>query len=393
MNKAILNSDVQRFINENLNSDLPVLSLSKSPFASVSPGELAEQIDSKKRCENKLPLWFRSEGIYYPPKLAIEQASSEMAARYKADLISGDHIIDLTGGFGVDTYCFALKAKQVTHCELNKELSEISEYNSGILGARINYLNMDGMKYLRSAKETFSTIYIDPSRRVDSRKVFKLRDCEPDVSANLQVLLEHSSRILIKTAPLLDIQSTLNELKQVSEVHIISIRNDCKELLYLIDRQFTGNEPLITCALLAEDKGLRYSFKLSEEKAFRIEVYSEPLAFIYEPDVALLKAGCFKLITRDFGLKKIHQHTHLYTSETLSKSFPGRKFKLIQAWNYGRFVKENQIKKSNIICRNFPLGPEDLKKKLKIRDGGTEYLLFCTGRNKELMVLNCERIP
>ena len=393
MNKAILNSDVQRFINENLNSDLPVISLRTSPFATVSSGELAEQIDSKKRCENKLPLWFRSEDIYYPPKLAIEQASSEIAARYKADLIPGDRIIDLTGGFGVDSYFFALKAKLVIHCELNKELSEISEYNSGILGVRINYLNVDGMEYLRSAKETFSAIYIDPSRRVDSRKVFKLRDCEPDVCTNLQVLLDHSSRILIKTAPLLDIQSTLNELKQVSEVHIVSIRNDCKELLYLIDRQFSGNEPLITCALLAEDIMSQYSFKLSEEKTFRIEVYSEPLAFIYEPDVALLKAGCFKLITRDFGLKKIHQHTHLYTSETISKSFPGRKFKLIQAWNYGRFIKENKIKQSNIICRNFPLSPEDLKKKLKIRDGGKEYLLFCTGRNKELMVLNCERIP
>lgn len=390
MNKGILNSDVQKFITNNLKSDIPRLSLKKSPFPSVSSGELAQQTDSKKRCEYKLPLWFMTEGIYYPPKLAIEQASSELAAKYKAELIQGDEIIDLTGGFGVDTLFFALKAKSVTHCELNKELSEISEYNSRILGVDINYINSNGLNYLNKSNKTFSTIYIDPSRRVESKKVFMLKDCEPDIISNLQLLKDHSSCILIKTAPLLDIQSIIKELKQVSAIHVISIKNECKELLLLIDNKQASDDPVITCALLGDNEKT-YSFRLSEEKTFQITDYTEPLKYIYEPDAALLKAGCFKLITRDFRINKIHQHTHLYTSRELQNSFPGRKFILKKTWNYGNFIKEHQFKNANIICRNFSLSPEELKKKLKINDGGEEYLLFCTGLKDERLVLNCER--
>lgn len=391
MNREILNIDIQQFINVNLNADIPGLILRKSPFPGVSSKELAEQIDSKKRCQYKLPLWFGTEFIYYPQKLAIEQASSEIAAKYKAELIQGDEIIDLTGGFGVDTLFFAMKAKSVTHCELNKELSEISEHNSRILGVDINYVNSNGLDYLSTSNKIFSTIYIDPSRRVDSKKVFMLKDCEPDIISNLQLLKEHSSRILIKTAPLLDIQSIIRELIQVSAIHVISLKNECKELLVLIDKKQMTEDPLITCALLGDDEN-SYCFRLSEEREFQITEYSEPLKYIYEPDAALLKAGCFKLITRDFRMNKIHQHTHLYTSGELQNSFPGRKFKLKKAWNYGKFIKEHQFNKANIICRNFSLSPEELRKKLKISDGGNEYLLFCTGLKDERMVLNCERV-
>lgn len=391
MNKRILHSDVQKFINEHLQDDIPRLILKKSPFDELSSKELAEQVDSKKRCEFKLPLWFNSEGIYYPTKLSIEQASSETAAKYKAELIQGDEIIDLTGGFGVDCLFFALKADSVSHCELNKELSEISKYNSEVLGVKVDYINSEGIEYLRSSNKKFSTIYIDPSRRVESKKVFLLKDCEPDVVSNLELLKEHSNNILIKTAPLLDLQSAIRELKNVSEIHVISIKNECKELLILINDLQTSEDPLITCAIIGDQEN-RYSFKLSEEKNYTISAYSEPLNYIYEPDTALLKAGCFKLITRDFEVIKLHQHTHLYTSNELKKSFPGRKFKVKRVWNFGQFSKEQEIKKANIICRNFGLSPEELKKKLKIKDGGDEYLLFCTGLNDQLLVINCERI-
>lgn len=391
MNKDLLNIEVQNFIWDNLNSDIPALSLKKSPFPTVGSKELAEQADSKKRCEHKLPLWFQTSGIYYPPKLAIEQASSELAAIYKSNLILGDDVIDLTGGFGVDTCFFAKKAKNVTHCELNAELSEISKYNSEVLGIRINYQRVDGMEYLHSTTNNYNTIYIDPSRRVNSKKVFLLKDCEPDIIINLQILRSRSELLMIKTAPLLDIHSTINELKEVSSVHIVSIKNECKELLYLIDNKNCGNDPIIICALIGADETTTYSFRTSEERNFEITEYSDPLDFIYLPDVALLKAGCFKLITRDFGVHKIQQHTHLYTSDSLNTLFPGRKFRLKKAWKYGPFIKEQNFKKANIICRNFPISPENLKKKLKISDGGEEYLLFCTNKKNELIVLNCLR--
>lgn len=392
MNKAILNTDVQDFISANLNTETHSVSLAKSPFASVSSKELAEQIDGKKRCEHKLSLWFQTGGIYYPQKLAIEQSSSEIAARYKSNLIRGDEIIDLTGGFGVDTFFFALTAKHVTHCELSRELSDISSYNSEILGVKINYMNTDGLEFIKSSDKKFSTIYIDPSRRINSKKVFLLKDCEPDIIGNMKPLLEHSPFLMIKAAPMLDIHLAINELKQVSEVHIISIKNECKELLWLVDSAYVDMEPLIICATINEGETAKYSFRYSEEKAYQIPEYSRPVNFIYEPDVALLKAGCFKLITRDFNLKKISQHTHLYTSDMLNNSFLGRKFKLTQSWNYGSFIKENTFRKANIICRNFPLSPEKLKKKLKINDGGEEYLLFCRGSNDELLVLHCVRL-
>jgi len=391
VNKNLLNIEVQNFINDNLNADIPSLSLKKSPFPFISSGELAEQIDSKKRSEHKLPLWFNTPDIYYPTKLSIEQASSEIAARYKANLILGGDIIDLTGGFGVDACFFAKKAKNVTHCELNKELSDISEHNSGVLGIKINHQALDGIEYLSSVNKIYDTIYVDPSRRINSKKVFLLKDCEPDIIRNLALLRNKSAFLMIKTAPLLDIQSTISELKEVSSIHIISIRNECKEVLYLIDRQNCGNDPLIICAMINAEEISTYSFKPSEEKNFIISEYSEPLNFIYAPDVAILKAGCFKLITRDFSIHKIQQHTHLYTSYELINSFPGKKFKLLWTWNYGDFIKEQSFKKANIICRNFPLSPENLKTKLKISDGGEEYLLFCKNKNKVLIVLHCRR--
>ena len=392
MNKAILNKDVQEFIQRNINTDITRISLSKSPFLEVSSKELAEQIDGKRRCENKLPLWFNTDNIYYPQKLAIEQCSSQAAAKYKSSLLLGNHIIDLTGGFGVDTYFFSKKAKHVIHCEINKELSDISRHNSTVLGANINYVSTDGIEYLKASSKAYDTIYVDPSRRISSRKVFFLKDCEPEVVSNRDLLLKKSSRLVIKTAPLLDIQSTIKELQQVTQVHIISIKNECKEILYVIDEAFSETDPLILCIVLTDAENLTFRFRLSEEKEFYLDKYSIPLNYLYEPDVALLKAGCFKLITEKFDLKKLHQHTHLYTSEDLINNFIGRKFKIINTWDYGTFLKEQRFTKSNIICRNFPLDPENIRKKLKIKDGGEEYLLFCTGSKNELLVIYCQRI-
>ncbi len=393
MNPAILHPDVQKFIADNLQTDITRLLFSKSPFPGITIRELAEQIDSKKRCEKKLPLWYSTPGIYYPPKLAIEQSSSQAAALYKSNLIKGNTCIDLSGGFGADSFFLSQKTDYLTHCELNESLSEISKHNANILGAHnINFFCGDGMDYsLHSAKQ-FDTIYADPSRRVNDQKVFKLKDCEPDIAGNLHLLLKKASRIIIKTAPLLDIQAGLQELRQVSELHIISVKNDCKELLWLIDRDFTGTEPQLVCTAIDDDKTQQYSFKLSEEKSCIIAGYSDPMEYIYEPDVALLKAGCFKTITTAFGLMKLHRHTHLYTSENLNTDFTGRIFRLIECLDYRVFINKNSMKQANVICRNFPLGAEEVKKKHRIKDGGFDYLLFTTGSKNQMLVLHCQRL-
>lgn len=177
MNISILNTEIQDFISKNLKTDTTRLLLAKDIFTQVTNKELAGQIESKNACEKKLPSWFSAKGIYYPQKLSIEQASSETAAQYKSGLIKGDNCADLTGGFGVDSIYFSKISRQVTHCELNEELSAISKHNAEVLGIKnIKFINGDGLDYLLQSSIKFDTIYIDPSRRIQSQKVFKLQD-------------------------------------------------------------------------------------------------------------------------------------------------------------------------------------------------------------------------
>lgn len=392
MNPEILHNTVQKFINEHLDEDITRILLKKSPFENISTKELAEQIESKKRSEKKLPLWYNTEKVYYPPKLAVEQASSELTANYKSNLVKADTLIDLTGGFGVDSYYFSRKVKQVTHCEQNIELSDIAEYNSTLFGAdNIHFINQNSLNYLKNTGESFDVIFIDPSRRVKTKKVFLLKDCEPDVISNSDLLLSKANRIILKTSPLLDIQSGLNELRHVSEIHVISVKNDCKELLWVIDRDFEG-EPEVNCAAINGSNTQTFSFKLSMERSLVLKSYSIPLNYIYEPDVSLLKSGCFKLITERFGVIKLHPNTHLYTSPEPKEDFIGRKFKVISCTGYKNFSKSSSLNKANIITRNFPLFPEEIKKKHRIQDGGLNYLLFTTGPSNNLLVIHAQRV-
>jgi 16S rRNA G966 N2-methylase RsmD len=339
-----------------------------------------------------LPLWYKTAKVYYPSKQAIEQASSELTANYKSNLVSADKLIDLTGGFGVDSYFFSKKIKHVIHCEQNIELSGIASYNSELFGAyNIQFIKQDSLDYLKNINEFFDIIFIDPSRRIKTKKVFLLKDCEPDVIRNSTLLLSKANRIIIKTSPLLDIQSGLRELKHVSEIHVISIKNDCKELLWIIDRNFE-DEPNMHCAAISESGMQTFSFKLSMERSLILKSYSVPLDYVYEPDVALLKSGCFKLIAEKFGIKKLHPNTHLYTSSELKEDFIGRKFRVISCMPYKNFSKNNSLDKANIISRNFPLSPEEIKKKHHVRDGSLNYLLFTTGLSNQLLVIHTERV-
>jgi precorrin-6B methylase 2 len=391
LNFNILHNDVQTYIEENLYGDINRILLRKSPFTDVSSRELAEQIDSKRRCEKKLPLWFSTPGIYYPPKLSIEQASSETTARFKSGVVTGKTLLDVTGGFGVDSYYFQKAGMKVTHSEINSELSDIVRHNAKVLGTPdITFYKGNGLNLLDSGK-TFDTIFIDPSRRVAMQKVFQLKDCEPDVPGNIDKLLSASRRLVIKTSPLLDLQAGMKELKNITGIYVISIKNDCKELLWILDADATASEPEVICRIFNEEE-LEYRFKISEERSFHLNRFSEPQKFLYEPDVALLKAGCFKLICRDFGTDKLQLNSHLYTSETLNETFPGRKFRIMEWGEYKKFMKENKTGKANIISRNFPLSAPEIKKKHRIADGGDDFLIFTTGPAGQLLAIMCRKV-
>ena len=375
-----------------MEADINRILLGKSNFPDVNTRELAEQIDSRKRCEKKLPLWFQTEGIYYSPKVSVEQSSSEITANFKAGLAIGESLIDLTGGFGVDCFYFQKNGFLVTHCEINEELSEISGHNAKILGDnKTSFYAGDGLNLL-GKNQFYDTIYVDPSRRINTRKVFRLQDCEPNVPAKLANFKNKSARIIIKTSPLLDIQAGLNELGNVNQIYILSIKNDCKELLWIIDPENPATDTEVICHTFNNQIEREYRFRLSEERNFILSNFSDPLNFIYEPDVALMKSGSFKLISRDFKVLKLHQNSHLYTSDYVQEGFPGRTFKVDQHWDYKAFSKIKNIYKANVISRNFPLNPQQIKQKHTINDGGDCFLIFTTGSSGQLIVIQCRKV-
>jgi hypothetical protein len=374
MNEEILNPEVQDYINAHLNDDVNKIALGKSGFEKVTSAELAGQIAAKKKSIYKLPTWIKQSFIYFPPLLSIEQCSSEPTASYKANLAIGNTLIDLTAGFGVDSYFFSKKLNVVQSCEINLELAEIAAHNAKILNANnINYAAVDGIAFLNRPDSFFDTIYIDPARRNQHQKVFKLKDCTPDVTIHLDLFLAKAKRILIKTAPLLDISAGLSELRNVSEIHIVSVKNECKELIWVIDRE-GYNEPKIVCtAINNTSKTTIIPFNQLQTKAtFNEQSLS---GYLYEPDVALLKSGAFNWIGEKYGLKKLHAQSQLYISETLKPEFIGRIFKIETILNVNELKKDKNLI-GNVIVRNFPEKAENLVKKYNIKPSHDEFIVF-----------------
>lgn len=361
--------------------------MGKSPFTGVEATELANQIAAKKKCLRKLPAWYHQDSIYYPPLLSIEQSSSEITAQYKARLATGTSLIDLTGGFGVDSLYFAKSIPAVTHCEINIELSEIAAHNAHIFDQRnLHFLAGNGLEYLRDATETFDTIYIDPARRNTTGKVFMLKDCTPNVVEYLDLLLQKSSRIIIKTAPLLDISAGLKELKNVTEVHIVSVKNECRELLWIVENEATAR-PKIICVTLNE-KEKQFNFFKGEEEAAEIPIPGGSLSeFLYEPDAALLKSGAFNLIAKTYGLKKLDKQTQLYTSDTFNALFPGRIFRINRMISSGELKKEKQLI-GNVIVRNYRDKAENLVRKYKIKPDKHQFLIFTQSKEEGYIVID-----
>ncbi len=392
MNSAILDPDVQNYINQNLKTDPTVLILKGVSFTEVSVTEVVEQIEAKSRCEKKLPTWFNQPNIYYPNKLNIEQTSSEATAEYKSRLISGETLIDLTGGFGVDAYYFGKVFKQVTHCELNADLSTIVKHNfEKFKVSNINIIAEDGISFLQNSAENYDWIYVDPSRRHDSKgKVFFLKDCLPNIPEHLDVLWSRSKNILIKTSPLLDISIGLNELENVKTIHIVAVNNEVKELLWVLEHGFSGKVKIKTVNL--KNSGSEQFEFFIEDEAQVETIYSEPLTYLYEPNSAIMKSGGFNSLTETFDVKKLHKHSHLYTSEKLIL-FPGRAFKILKAVPYHKKqIKTLNIQKANVTTRNFPDTVQNIRNLFKIKDGGDDYIFFTTDINNEKIVLVCAKV-
>lgn len=388
MNKYILNTGIQNFIQKNLNTDISSLLLKKPIFDFLSNKELAEQIEAKKKCAKKLPTWFTTTNIYYPKKLSIEQTSSEITAKYKSEIINGKSIIDLTGGFGVDCFYFSKKFEDITHCEINTELSEIVTHNLKSLAVEnIKTVAENGLDFIRKNPKKYDWIYIDPSRRNEAiGKVFFLEDCIPNVPENLELIFKTADAILIKTSPLLDISNGIKSLKFVENIHIVAVQNEVKELLWILKKDTKKEDIKINTINISKTKTEQFSFLFNDENNTEIE-YSKPLKYLYEPNASILKSGAFKSVGKQYCLKKLAAHSHLYTTNE-KIDFPGRSFEVIKTIPYSKknIKEELTLKKANITTRNFPETVNQIRKKTKIKDGGNDFLFFTTIDTQKIII-------
>ena len=392
MDQLILNPEIQAFINQNIGKSISKLALQKNPFPEGNWIVILNQIEAKTKAKDKLPNWFSTENIIYPTKISIEQTSSEKTAAYKATIVSGESLIDLTGGFGVDDYYFAKNIKTVVHCEINPELSAIVQHNFKQLKvSNCTCYAGDSSDTLKTLNTKWDWIYIDPSRRNDVKgKVFLLKDCLPNVPENLAFYFNHSNAILIKTAPLLDISAGLSELQHVKAIHIIALENEVKELLWEIHASFSGNTSIKTVNIV-KDKLELFDFVLNETTKYL--PFSVPQKYLYEPNSAIMKSGGFDEVGAFYNTNKLHKHSHLYTSENLI-SFPGRVFEIQHSIPYSKTDMKSFLenKQANITTRNFPDSVESIRKKWKIKDGGNTYCFFTTDMNNDKIVLICTKI-
>ena len=356
------------------------LALQRSKYKHLSDDEwrwFLQQVEGRERTADKLPYFATREDWWYPVRLSCEQCSSELAARYKAEIIaksqelrakSQSTMVDLTGGYGVDTYFLSEVFEHTDYVEQNEELCRIAAHNFSIQKSAISIHNCSAEEFLKTAGQ-YDLIFLDPARR-DSHggKVFRLEDCTPNVVELLPDLLAHGKRLMIKLSPMLDLTQAVNALSAVTwDIYVVAIKNEVKELLLL-----SGGTGQIT-AIDLDKKEQVFVFTREEETYCPFNFHLSPFTFLYEPNAAILKAGAYKLVAERFGLAKLDVNTHLYGSETLVKNFPGR------VWNV---VEKQDLKQANVVVRNYPLTAEQLKKKLHLRDGGTAYVIGCRVNGK-----------
>jgi hypothetical protein len=370
----MLSLEEQHFIQVHADQDPHQIALSGKKYPNFDLSKLASQIQARQKLALKLPFWVSHTNLFFPPSISLEQASSEATANFKANIVHGN-VLDASGGMGVDSAAFAKKANQVVYVERQKDLKEITSYNHGQLGyTNIQHILGDGLAYLNQADSTFDFIYLDPARRnAKGDKVLLFKDCEPNVLDFLP-MIKDKSQLLLKTSPLLDLERAIVELGGVDKMWVVCVKNEVKEILFLKSKNSTL-DPEIDIIELNFEHSTIFSGTLEAEKRRLTSV--GPLSnFLYEPHPGILKAGFFKLVETE-NMIKINSNTHLYSSKELDNKFPGKSFRVIETGpvDMGWLKKHLPNKKVNISTRNFPGKPEDLRKKLKLSEGG-DFTLF-----------------
>ena len=386
------------FITDHADDDLAQLLLAANRYPEIDVPFAVEQIRARRYICEKIPTWYANPALLFPSKTAVEQCSSEHTARYKQRLIQYEHYLcDLTGGLGVDTYYFALKAKQVVYVECSKACFDIAMYNFSQLQIHNIKCYNDEAKNVLKKMQPVDVIYIDPARRNEhNRRVFALSDCEPDLVKIMPLLFVKTPKVIAKLSPMLDIRHTLVLLPKTNEIHIISVKNECKELLFVCQREIENPDPDIHCInYTAEGDEQSFCFTLYDEHSKECAISNSLHTYLYEPNASILKAGGFKQIAIQVNVKKLHKNSHLYTSDKLITSFPGRIFQVLEVFPFtGKLCKHIHriIPQANITTRNFPLQVSELRRRFSIADGGDCYLFATTLNDDKKVIIQCRKV-
>ena len=405
----LINEKTWDFIRQHANDDVRKLALQGAKDADVDLQMALQQIAGRQTARRKLPSWASVDGVVYPPHLNMEQCSSEQTARYKASLTpipspkgeGSDVFVDLTGGFGVDFYWMSQRFKQRVYVEQNESLCTISSHNFEVLGHKCSVCCCDTATYLTTMPHV-DLIYMDPARRNEhGGRAYGIEDCSPNVLELLPLLMEKASRVMLKLSPMLDWRKAVEDLKYVSEVHIVSVDNECKELLLLLDQERSADLRVVcvnddSCFEFFPGQGKivpeeRNDFSLGEKRPFAIG----ETAFLYEPNASIMKAGCFEEVEQGFPVQQISQNSHLFLSSVEIEDFPGRRFQIssISSMNKQELrTALKEVERANISVRNFPLSADQLRKKLKLKDGGDVYIFATTMSDGEHRLLICRKI-
>ena len=407
------------FINVHLNDDVNKLALSKFPD-DIDKQFVIRQIQARQLLKKKLPSWSENDELLFPKRLSLEQCSSELTAKYKRTISRRDEktqciisenqcrslgekrtLIDLTGGMGVDTSFLSDNFDETIYVESQAELCELAEHNFKVLKKNIKVVNAKAEDFLTQCGEV-DCIYLDPARRDEyGRKMVSLHDCSPDVAELQDLLFEKTNTVIVKLSPMLDIDIIKKELKNIKEIHVVAVRNECKELL-VVCQQTTDNSQQTSCNNLLSAVDLRenwrFNFTEEEENEAVVSFADEIGKYLYEPGVACMKAAPFKLLSQRFNIKKLHRNSHLYTSDELISDFPGRTFEVINVVPFDKKAKkilsqqttdngQQSLSKVSIAVRNFPLSAEELRKHLGFKDGDDFYIFGTTMKGEKKMLV------
>ena len=383
------------------------LALQRKRYAHLSDEEwrwMLQQVEGHQRTHDKLPTFAQIDDWWYPVRLSCEQCSSEATARYKAEIIrqfvensetKGEKqniLIDLTGGYGVDTYFLSEQTAQAHYVERNEELCRIAQHNFQITNKNIHIHNTSAEDFLAQYTSTEDAIfnnkndvviYLDPARRdAHGGKVFRIEDCEPNIINILPTLRTISNSILIKFSPMLDITSALQSLGNEWDVHVVALHNEVKEIIFV-----TGNNHIHAVNILHE-KNTPFSFTRSDEKNAMCAMADSICEYIYEPNAAIIKAGAFRLVSERYQLRKLDHNTHLYTADQIIEDFPGRVWQLIaQPIKNQRDIDALGVRRAAILTRNYPLTPEQVRKKFKLQESDTHFLIGARIATKPTLLL------